>query len=121
MDDDLHKFLGSSKKTNEIAIGDNVWIGAGVFITKGVHIGKRSIIAANTVVTKNVPENVLFAGNPGRVVKENIKPSYAYEIYYKRKKRVFSRLFMRKDNKLINVIIEKAIDKLLPKEEQDDW
>tara|TARA_B110000459_G_C16231769_1_gene325287 strand:+ start:117 stop:578 length:462 start_codon:yes stop_codon:yes gene_type:complete len=55
------------------------------------------------------------------VVKENIKPSYADEIYYKRKKRVFSRLFMRKDNKLINVIIEKAIDKLLPKEEQDDW
>ena len=55
------------------------------------------------------------------VVKENVKPSYADGIYYKRKKRAFSRLFMRKDNKLINDIIEKSIDKLLPKEEQDDW
>lgn len=55
------------------------------------------------------------------VVEENVKPSYASEIYYKRKKNSFSKLFIRKDAKLINEIIEKAIKELLPSEENDDW
>ena len=54
-------------------------------------------------------------------VEENVKPDYATSIYYNRRKGVFKKLFTRKDSKLINGIIEKSIDKLLPKEEQDDW
>ena len=54
-------------------------------------------------------------------VEQNVKPMYATWVYYNRKKGVFKKLFIRKDNKLINDIIEKSIDKLLPNEEQDDW
>lgn len=54
----------------KINIGDDVWIGAEVTILKGVKIGSGSIIAAKTVVTKNVPPNSVFAGNPGKIVKK---------------------------------------------------
>lgn len=55
-----------------IVIGKNVWVGANARINKGVNIGDNSIIAANTVVTKDVPENSIVAGNPGKVVKTDI-------------------------------------------------
>lgn len=53
-----------------INIMDNVWIGFGACILKGVTIGDNSIVAAHAVVVKNVPENVVVAGNPARVVKK---------------------------------------------------
>lgn len=56
-----------------VIIGDNVWIGQNSFILKGVSIGNNSIVAAATVVTKNVPENSICAGNPGRIVKTDIQ------------------------------------------------
>lgn len=55
-----------------IIIGENVWIGSNARICKGVTIGDNSIIAANSVLTKNVPANAVAAGNPARVVKEHI-------------------------------------------------
>lgn len=55
-----------------IFIGDLVWIGENSYILKGVTIGDNSIVAANSVVTKNVPANSMVAGNPAKVVKENI-------------------------------------------------
>ncbi len=55
-----------------IIIGENVWIGSNSRICKGVTIGDNAIIAANSVVTHNVPANAVAAGNPARIVKENI-------------------------------------------------
>ena len=55
-----------------IHIGDNVWIGSNVRVCKGVTIGDNSIIAANTVVTHDVPANSIAAGNPARIVKTDI-------------------------------------------------
>lgn len=55
-----------------IIIGENCWIGANVRICKGVTIGDNSIVAAGSVVTKDVPANCIAAGNPAKVVKENI-------------------------------------------------
>ncbi len=52
-----------------VFIKDNVWIGFNAVILKGVTIGENSIIAAGAVVTKDVPANVVFAGNPGVIVK----------------------------------------------------
>jgi acetyltransferase-like isoleucine patch superfamily enzyme len=72
IDDDLHESSTSNKSRTAITIEDNVWIGANAFITKGVTIGKGSIIGACSVVTKDVPANCLFAGNPGKIIKENI-------------------------------------------------
>jgi acetyltransferase-like isoleucine patch superfamily enzyme len=50
-------------------IGDNVWIGEKVSIMPGVTIGNGAIIAANSVVTKNVPENSLWGGTPAKEIK----------------------------------------------------
>lgn len=55
-----------------IIIEDNVWIGANARINKGVTVGENSIVAANSVVTKDVPKNSIAAGNPARIVKTDI-------------------------------------------------
>jgi len=47
-----------------------VWIGEGARIGKGVHIGHNSIVGHGSIVTKNVPDNVIVAGNPAKVVKK---------------------------------------------------
>jgi len=52
-----------------IVIGDDVWIGANAVILRGVNVGRGSIIAAGSVVTKNVPEGVVVAGVPARVIR----------------------------------------------------
>ena len=52
-----------------VCISDNVWIGDRAMICKGVSIGRNSIVAAGSVVVKPVPDNVVVAGNPARVVK----------------------------------------------------
>ncbi|MDD9148848.1 acyltransferase [Sporolactobacillus sp. CQH2019] len=57
-------------KKGDIKIGDNVWIGLNSIILKGVEIGENSIVAAGSVVTKNVPSNTMVAGNPARPIKE---------------------------------------------------
>jgi maltose O-acetyltransferase len=56
-----------------IIIGENVWVGTGSRLHKGIAIGDNSIIAANAMVTKDVPANCIVAGNPARVVKEDIQ------------------------------------------------
>ena len=52
-----------------VSIGDNVWIGAGVNILPGVSIGANSVIGAGAVVVRDIPEGVLAAGNPARVIR----------------------------------------------------
>lgn len=58
----------------DVHIGRNVWIGTNCIILKGVTIGDNSVIAAGSVLVKSVPENVLAAGNPARVVKQYCYP-----------------------------------------------
>nr|WP_319398253.1 acyltransferase [uncultured Carboxylicivirga sp.] len=55
--------------TNEIYIGDETWIGANAVILPGLFIGKHCIIAAGSVVTKNVPSYSVVAGNPAKIIK----------------------------------------------------
>ncbi len=86
MDNDVHphdymqRRRGYSKKvgheeylnaipTAPIQIDDDVWIGARCQILKGVHIGARSIIAAGSVVTKDIPADVIAGGNPCKVIR----------------------------------------------------
>lgn len=52
-----------------ISIGNNVWLGGGVIVCPGVTIGDNSVIGAGSVVTKDVPANVVAAGNPCRVIR----------------------------------------------------
>ncbi|HEY1905294.1 MAG TPA: sugar O-acetyltransferase [Myxococcaceae bacterium] len=52
-----------------VEIGSDVWVGGGSLILPGVRIGARSVIGAGSVVTRDVPEGVLAAGNPCRVLR----------------------------------------------------
>ncbi len=53
-----------------IVIKDNAFIGANCFICKGVTIGENSIVGACSVVTKSIPDNEIWAGNPARFIKK---------------------------------------------------
>ncbi len=54
----------------EVHIGDNVWIGAGTIVVPGITIGENSVIGGGSVVVKDIPANVIAAGNPCRVLRE---------------------------------------------------
>lgn len=56
--------------TAPVIIGKNVWIGSGVIILKGVNIGNNSVIAAGSVVTKDVPENTLIYNKQETICKK---------------------------------------------------
>lgn len=53
-----------------VTIGNNVWLGGGVVVCPGVSIGENSVIAAGSIVIKDVPANVLVGGNPARIIRE---------------------------------------------------
>ena len=53
-----------------IHLGKKVWIGSGAIVLPGVTIGDNSVIAAGSVVTKNVPENSVYGGNPAKLIKK---------------------------------------------------
>ena len=67
-----------------ITIGDNVWLGGNVVVTPGVHIGNNVVIGAGSVVTKDIPDNMVAAGNPCRVIREITEEDKKY--YYKNRK-----------------------------------
>ena len=64
-----------------VHIGNNVWIGTGAVILPGVTIGDNSVIGAGSVVTKDIPANVVAVGNPCRVIREIGEKDY--EFYHK--------------------------------------
>ena len=75
-DSDNHSIIVdgfAQKNTKPIIIGNHVWVGKNVLILKGVHIGDGAIIAAGSVVIRDVPENCMVAGNPAVVKKTNVK------------------------------------------------
>lgn len=53
-----------------VRIGNNVWIGSGAIILPGVTVGDNAIIGAGSIVTKDIPANVIAVGNPCRVLRE---------------------------------------------------
>ena len=57
-------------ESKPIMVGDDVWVGGQSTVLKGVHIGNRSVIGFKALVTKNIPNDVVAAGNPAIVVKE---------------------------------------------------
>lgn len=64
-----------------VHIGRNCWLGAGVIVLPGVTIGDNSVIGAGSVVTKDIPANVVAVGNPCRVLREI--GEHDREFYYK--------------------------------------
>ncbi len=68
----------------DITIGDNVWIGGSTCIMPGVTIGNNVVIGAGSVVTKDIPDDVIAAGNPARVIRKITEEDRDY--YYKDRK-----------------------------------
>ncbi len=64
-----------------VTIGNNCWIGGNSVICPGVSIGDNTVIGAGSVVTKDIPANVVAAGNPCRVIREI--DQHDMEFYYK--------------------------------------
>jgi acetyltransferase-like isoleucine patch superfamily enzyme len=58
------------KYSKPVKIGDNVWIGMNSCILPGVEIGDNAIIGAGSIVTKNIPSNEIWIGNPARFIKK---------------------------------------------------
>lgn len=65
----LRKVLMEPGDSKPIIIEEGTWIGSGAIILKGVKIGKGSIVGANSVVTKDIPANTVYAGNPAKFIK----------------------------------------------------
>ncbi len=63
----------SKENVKPVTIGNDVWIGNNVIICKGVNIGDRAIIGTGAVVTRNVPADSIFAGNPAHSLRESDK------------------------------------------------
>lgn len=72
-DSDSHEIVGNTNpKTAPVRIGNHVWIGINVTILKGVTIGDNAVLAAGSIVTKDVPANSLAGGIPAKVITKNI-------------------------------------------------
>jgi acetyltransferase-like isoleucine patch superfamily enzyme len=74
-DSDFHELdprrrRGGTPATAQVTLGENVFVGDGSLILKGVEIGAHSVIGAGSVVVRSIPEGVIAAGNPARVVRE---------------------------------------------------
>ncbi|MDD5635375.1 MAG: sugar O-acetyltransferase, partial [Atribacterota bacterium] len=67
-----------------VTIGDNVWIGGNVVINPNVNIGKNTVIGSGSVVTKDISDNVIAAGNPCKVLRKITEDDKLY--YYRRMK-----------------------------------
>jgi acetyltransferase-like isoleucine patch superfamily enzyme len=79
MDSDLHSIPGKESE-RPVLIDDEVWVGCRAVILKGVHVGRGAVIAAGSVVTKDVPPRMVVGGVPARVLfpvsrYENASPS----------------------------------------------
>ena len=93
--DDSHIYIGSYTMIGHqfnmpVHIGENCWIGAGALIMPGVTIGDNSVIGTGSVVTKDIPANVVAYGNPCRVAREISE--HDREFYYK-DRRITKKIF----------------------------
>jgi galactoside O-acetyltransferase len=74
IDTDAHEIdperrMGRNPNTASVMIDDNVFIGSNVTVLKGIRIGRNSVIGNGSIVTKDIPDNVIAAGNPARIIR----------------------------------------------------
>lgn len=107
----LDTILEAHSKGN-IIVGNDVWIGYGATILSGIHIGQGAVIAAKSVVTKDVPPYAIVGGTPAKVIKYRFEPELIEEL-------------LKVDyNNLTKEEIEKHIDELyleLKDKRQLEW
>jgi maltose O-acetyltransferase len=82
MDTPSHGMEGQAPEARPVVIGDGTWVGTRAIVLPGVTIGSRAVVAAGSVVTRDVPDEVLVAGNPARVVRELTYPPYCRRAWH---------------------------------------
>jgi len=66
---DVYDRTQAPGSTRPVVIEDNVWVGDSAIVCKGVRIGENSVIGTGAIVTRDIPPNVIAAGNPAKVIK----------------------------------------------------
>jgi len=86
LDDNRHELEpGTPLYNGPTVIGDNVWLGGDVTVLPGVTIGAGSVVAAHSVVSRDIPPNSLAAGSPAKVVKSlNVPDGWSHRFGYER-------------------------------------
>lgn len=75
--------LNAPVKSADVVIEDCVWIGANTMILKGVHVGKGAVIAAGSIVTKDIPDFTVYGGNPAKLIRQiPSNPNYNYNTLF---------------------------------------
>lgn len=82
MDTPSHGVEGRNPQPAPVVIGAGTWVGARAIILPGVTIGSRVVVAAGSVVTRDVPDEVLVAGNPARVVRPLTYPPHCRRAWH---------------------------------------
>jgi acetyltransferase-like isoleucine patch superfamily enzyme len=82
MDTGSHGVEGGAAKAAPVVIGDGTWVGARAMVLPGVTIGERAVVAAGAVVTRDVADQTLVAGNPARVVRALTYPPHCRRAWH---------------------------------------
>jgi len=82
MDTSSHGIEGREPYAAPVVIGAGTWVGARAIVLPGVTIGKRVVVGAGAVVTKDVPDEVLVAGNPARVIRPLTYPPHCQRAWH---------------------------------------
>ena len=82
MDTSSHGMEGRLPLPKPVVIGQGTWVGARGMVLPGVTIGSRVVVAAGSVVTRDVPDDVLVAGNPARVIRPLTYPDYCRRAWH---------------------------------------
>lgn len=72
-DSDWHTLYDRTRRSltpTPVVLEKNVWLGDGVTVLKGVTVGENSVVAARSVVTRDIPKNTVVAGNPAKIIKK---------------------------------------------------
>lgn len=82
MDTSSHGIEGRDPKAAAVSIGAGTWVGARAIVLPGVTIGRRVVVGAGAVVSRDVPDDVLVAGNPAKVVRALSYPPHCMRAWH---------------------------------------
>jgi acetyltransferase-like isoleucine patch superfamily enzyme len=82
MDTSSHGIEGGDPKAAAVTIGSGTWVGARAIVLPGVTIGSRVVVGAGSVVTKDVPDDVMVGGNPARIIRRLNYPPHCMRAWH---------------------------------------
>jgi virginiamycin A acetyltransferase len=102
--------IASDRYQHKCQLENDVWIGANSVITRGVHIGNGAVVGAGSVVTKDVPDYAIVAGNPAKVIRYRFSEDVIERLLTSKWWTLERDILMKQVVPLRNVEIEKFLD-----------